>query len=281
MKQYELFKQTSVNVSRLITHTYSTSFSAATHLFDKETRRAIYSIYGFVRFADEIVDTFHDHNKHYLLQKFKEDWYDTFKNKISLNPVLFSFYNTVQKYSIPDELIDAFLLSMEADLEQIDFKEKIQMDHYVYGSADVVGLMCLKVFCNGNEILYNELCVPAKKLGSAFQKVNFLRDIEYDMNKLGRKYFPEFQKNEFSAKDKNKIIESIDEDFKNAYTGIRRLPKNARTAVMVAYSYYKSLLNKIRKTPADKILVSRIRISNFRKLYLLIITWLKVKLNLL
>ena len=261
----QLYYKTSLNISRLITQSYSTSFSIATSLFDKEMSDAIYSIYGFVRFADEIVDTFHDYNKKYLLDKFESDYYDAVKQGISLNPVLQSFQQTVKKHSISDEHIQAFLTSMKRDLVHNEYKDKAEADNYIYGSADVVGLMCLKVFCNGDDKLYQELEYPARKLGSAFQKVNFLRDLKIDMEILDRRYFPEIQYASIDEKNKMVVINDIENDFNVAFVGIKKLPKRSKLAVLIAYYYYMSLLQKIKNTQADRILESRISISNFKK----------------
>jgi len=277
----QLYNKTSVNVSRLVTKSYSTSFSIATSLFEKEMRDAIYSIYGFVRFADEIVDTFHDFDKKYLLEKFESDYYDAVKQGISLNPVLQSFQQTVKKFSISDEHIQAFLTSMKYDLYKNDYSNKVTADNYIYGSADVVGLMCLKVFCNGDVNLYNELEFPARKLGSAFQKVNFLRDLKNDMENLDRRYFPEFQQGMFDEKNKLAIIQDIEKDFNSAFVGIKKLPKRSKLAVLIAYYYYMSLLKKIKKTQANRILESRISVSNFKKMLLLLKAMFVYKLRLI
>lgn len=266
----EIYDSTSHDIAKLITKKYSTSFSLATTLFNKETRTAIYSIYGFVRLADEIVDTFHDHPKEYLLDKFEKDYYDGLRHGISLNPVLQSFQLTVRKYKIEDDRIQAFLSSMKSDLTKCDYHSKPEADAYIYGSADVVGLMCLRVFCQGNEELYRELELPAKKLGSAFQKVNFLRDLKNDTEALDRRYFPEIQNAPLNEQTKAILVRDIEGDFGEALKGIRKLPADVKPAVMLAYLYYNSLLKKIKRTRASRILEARIRISNFRKITLLI-----------
>ena len=266
MKQYN---ETALNISRIVTQNYSTSFSIATRLFEKEMREAIYSIYGFVRFADEIVDTFHEYDKKYLLEKFETDYYDAVKQGISLNPILHSFQQAVKKYTIPDEHIQAFLTSMKYDLVKKQYIDKTETDKYIYGSADVVGLMCLKVFCKGDDKLYKRLEEPAMKLGSAFQKVNFLRDLKDDIEILDRTYFPNIQQDRFDEENKAIVIKDIENDFKSAYIGIKKLPKRSKLAVLLAYYYYKSLLKKIKNTPATRILESRIRISNAKKMYML------------
>jgi len=276
-----LYLKTAFKTSKLITRSYSTSFSTATRLFDKETRWAIYSVYGFVRFADEIVDTFHDYNKKYLLEKFEKDYYDALEHGISLNPVLHSFQKTVKQYNIPDEHIQAFLKSMKDDLNVTDYNAKSEINEYIYGSADVVGLMCLKVFCNGNEKMFKDLEVPAMKLGSAFQKVNFLRDLKADLQTLNRKYFPEIERSGFEEKDKLLIITDIENDFNEAFKGIKKLPKRSKLAVLIAYYYYKILLRKIKNTPAKKVIQTRIRVSNPKKLLLILKAIFVYKLKLI
>jgi 15-cis-phytoene synthase len=266
----KLYNKTTFDISRVITQNYSTSFSLATRLLDKKTRDAIYSIYGFVRVADDIVDTFHNYDKKYLLKKFEEDYCEAINNGISTNPVLHSFQITVKKYKIPDEHIQVFLKSMKYDLIKNNYENKEEIEKYIYGSADVVGLMCLKVFCDGDEKLYNKLENSARKLGSAFQKVNFLRDLKNDIENLGRKYFPEIDKNTFSEDIKGKVIQDIESDFKFAFDGIKNLRNKPRLAVLTAFYYYKNLLTKIKRTPANKIIEKRIRISNFKKVLLLI-----------
>ncbi|MHC1705054.1 MAG: phytoene/squalene synthase family protein [Tenuifilaceae bacterium] len=265
----QLYFKTTYNISKLITKSYSTSFSMATSLFDKEMRDAIYSIYGFVRFADEIVDTFHDYDKDYLLNKFEKDYYDAIKQGISLNPVLQSFQQTVKKYGISDDHIQSFLTSMKNDLVKNNYINKKESENYIYGSADVVGLMCLKVFCNGDDNLYQELEYPARKLGSAFQKVNFLRDLKNDIEILDRRYFPEIQNERFDEVSKIKVIKDIENDFDAAFIGIKKLPKRSKLAVLIAYFYYKNLLEKIKRTSASRIIESRISISKTKKIYLL------------
>jgi len=244
-------------------------------------RNAIYSIYGFVRFADEIVDTFHNFDKKYLLEKFESDYYDAVKQGISLNPILQSFQQTVKKYSISDEHIQAFLTSMKYDLVKNEYNDKAAADNYIYGSADVVGLMCLKVFCDGDDKLYHELEFSARKLGSAFQKVNFLRDLKNDIEILDRRYFPELQQKRFDEKNKLVVIKDIENDFSSAFIGIKKLPKRSKLAVLIAYYYYLSLLKKIKNTQADRILESRISVSNFKKMLLLLKAMFVYKLRLI
>jgi len=277
----QLYHKTTFNVSKLITHKYSTSFSLATSLIEREKRQAIYSVYGFVRFADEIVDTFHDFDKKYLIDKFESDYYDAINHGISLNPILNSFQLSVKKYNIPDEHIQAFLKSMKCDLEKKEYKTKTEANEYIYGSADVVGLMCLRIFCDGNEKLYKELVKPAMKLGSAFQKVNFLRDLKNDLEILDRRYFPEIQQSKFNEENKMILVKDVENDFKMAYEGIKRLPQKSKLAVLLAYYYYKILLRKIKHTPAPEILETRIRISNTQKMILLLKAMFVYKLNLM
>lgn len=276
----KLFNEISFKTSRLITHKYSTSFSLATRLFDSETREAIYSIYGFVRVADEIVDTFHGYDKAYLLEKFENDYYDAVNLGISTNPVLQSFQTTVKKYDIPNDYVRAFIQSMKADLDVSKYNTREQMNEYVYGSADVVGLMCLKVFCKEDEELFKLLEIPAMKLGSAFQKVNFLRDLKDDTENLGRNYFPELTYTELTENVKLLLIEDIENDFEIALQGIKMLPGRSKLAVLIAYYYYQNLLRKIKSTPARTILNSRIRVSNTRKIRTLIKASIYYKLDM-
>lgn len=265
-----IYDQTSYKTSKLITENYSTSFSYATRLLVKKRREAIYAIYGFVRFADEIVDTFHEWNKELLLNNFEKDLNQALELGISLNPVLHSFQLVVNEYKIPEEYIRAFLSSMRADLVKKEYKTKIEADTYIYGSADVVGLMCLRVFCDGDEQLFQELKKPAMKLGSAFQKVNFLRDIKNDVENLGRTYFPRINGFGFTESTKKQIIKEIDQDFQEAYQGIKKLPNDSQLAVLIAYYYFRNLLQKLEKTPANEILQRRIRISNLKKILIIL-----------
>ena len=222
----ELFHETSYKTSALITKSYSNSFYLSTLLLEKKVKMAIHGIYGFVRYADEIVDTLHKFDKKYLLDKFESDMYEAIKNRISLNPVLNSFQLAVNEYNIPHSYISAFLKSMRMDLNKKKYTTQVETDEYVYGSANVVGLMCLKVFCNENEKLFNELIMPAEMLGSAFQKVNFLRDLKADTETLERNYFPLFDKNNFDEKAKFTLIREIEEEFGIALKGIKRLPED-------------------------------------------------------
>jgi len=276
-----LYNNVSYKISKIVTRSYSTSFSIAVSFLPSETRNAVYSIYGFVRLADEIVDTFHDYDKKKLLTDFEHDYYKAYKDDISLNPILHSFQQTVKKYRIPDTLIQAFLESMKADLYKNGSYTKQEFDHYIFGSAEAVGLMCLCVFVNGNAKLYNKLKDPARKLGSAFQKVNFLRDLKNDVHDLGRSYFPDIDLHEFNEVVKDKIIRDIEADFSASLPGIKNLPGNARLPVLVAYYYYLGLLQKIRSTPAEKLIRTRIRVHNLRKLFLLNKAYFAVKMKLI
>lgn len=257
------------DISKQVTKAYSTSFYTATQLFDADIRSAIHSIYGFVRFADEIVDSFHAFPQKSILERFEQDYYFAAEQGISANPILHSFQLTVKQYGIPDEYIQAFLNSMRADLEKKAYKTKLESNQYIYGSADVVGLVCLKVFCGNNTSLFQSLREPAMRLGSAFQKVNFLRDLKYDVFLLGRTYFPDFSIENFDDRAKDRLVKEIEADFKASYAGIRQLPDNSRLAVTVAYKYYLGLLEKIRQTPASRLLSKRIRVSDFHKFALL------------
>jgi phytoene/squalene synthetase len=246
---------------------YSTSFSSAIKLLHKDLRRPIFNIYGFVRFADEIVDTFHGHNKASLLEDFKRETFEAIERKISLNPVLNSFQQTVNEYQIDHELIHSFFRSMESDLTQNQY-DRQGYEEYIYGSAEVVGLMCLYVFCGGNKDLYQKLKQPAQALGAAFQKVNFLRDIKSDFTDLSRLYFPGCDFHNFTERDKLQIEKDIEADFRSALHGILKLPIKARFGVYVAYKYYYSLFRKIKSTQPHHILQRRIRIPNHHKLYI-------------
>jgi len=276
-----LFDEISFKTSCLVTRSYSSSFSSAVRLLDRGIRDAISSIYGFVRFADEIVDTFHEYDKKNLLDKFENDYYDAIRSGISLNPVLNSFQITVRKYHIPDDLIQAFLKSMKTDLTKQNHNTKNETAEYIYGSAEVVGLMCLRVFVLGDEKLYNELEAPAKRLGSAFQKVNFLRDIQDDTKLLKRKYFHNSIASDFDEKAKKEIVDDVEEEFEDAIAGIRKLPDNSQLGVLTAFYYYRKLLGIIRKTPAEKLMKQRVRVPDYIKLSLLTKAYVVCKLNLL
>ena len=275
-----LFHSVGEDCSRLVTERYSTSFSTAIKLLHKDLRQPIYNIYGFVRFADEIVDTFHDYDKALLLSQFKKETYEAIERGLSMNPVLHSFQQTVNKYDIDHSLIEAFFESMEMDLYQ-KVHDQDTYREYVYGSAEVVGLMCLQVFCEGNKSLYEKLKLPARSLGAAFQKVNFLRDIKADFNGLCRMYFPSCDFNNFTSAEKQQIEEDILNDFHDAYLGVRKLPIKSRFGVYVAYKYYFSLFRKIRRLKPASVLQQRIRIPNYRKLMIIFRAGVKSQLNLI
>lgn len=279
MKQ--LYDQVSFTCSKNVTKNYSTSFSLAVKMLSPKIREAIYSIYAFVRFADEIVDSFHDYEKEDLLNEFEANYYKAFHQNISLNPILNCFQLTVKQYNITDDLIQSFLKSMRADLKKETYETVEEYKEYIYGSADVVGLMCLKVFVNGDEKKYNSLKHSAMKLGSAFQKVNFLRDLKDDYELLHRSYFPGVNLKELSVDEKALIISDIEADFKEAFVGIKKLPIEAKFGVYTAYVYYKRLLKKLNRTPSKEILNTRIRVSNPMKVSLLARSFVVYKLNLL
>ena len=276
-----LFDSVSFDCSTQVTKAYSTSFSSAVKMLGPSIRQDIYNIYGFVRFADEIVDSFHDFDKKALLDKFEHDLYEAISSKISLNPILNSFQYTVNKYNIPNDLIAAFMKSMRQDLHQQVYHSREEYQEYIYGSADVVGLMCLKVFVNGNTNKYNELKDGAMRLGSAFQKVNFLRDLKADFEELNRTYFPNTNLTHLDEKAKKEIITDIDADFDAAYLAIKQLPIEARFGVYTAYRYYKRLLKKLKATPSTEIKNTRIRVPDYQKLELLARCYVKYRLNLL
>jgi 15-cis-phytoene synthase len=264
----ELFHSVSQECSRVVTSRYSTSFSSAIKLLHRDLRAPIFNIYGFVRFADEIVDTFHGYDKDGLLAQFKRETFVAIGRGISLNPVLNSFQQTVNQYQIDEGLIHAFFRSMESDLTQNQY-DRQGYEEYIYGSAEVVGLMCLYVFCEGDKALHEKLKQPARDLGAAFQKVNFLRDIKADFLDLSRIYFPGCDFHNFTEKDKVQIEHDIEQDFRKAYHGIMRLPIKARFGVYVAYKYYYSLFRKIKSTEPHHILQRRIRVPNHHKLYII------------
>lgn len=276
----QLFHTTSQNCSRVVTENYSTSFSSAIRLLHKDLRTPIFNIYGFVRFADEIVDTFHEHDKAMLLEQFKKETYDAIQRGISLNPILNSFQRTVNEYNVDLKLVDAFFHSMEMDLNKKTYDCQGYKE-YIYGSAEVVGLMCLYVFCDGKKELYDKLENSAKSLGAAFQKVNFLRDIKADFNGLARVYFPGCDFNNFTEAEKKGIEEDIHADFRNAYLGITKLPLKARFGVYVAYKYYLSLFKKIKKMEPARVLEERIRIPNYYKAMIILRAGVKNQLRLI
>ena len=265
----ELFDSISNESATLITKKYSTSFSIAVRLLAPSIRQAIYNIYGFVRVADEIVDSFEGYPQEDLLDRFEEEYSYALKIGISTNPVIHAFQKTVKEYNIDDSLVHAFLKSMRADLSKQVYTNQQEMEEYIYGSADVVGLMCLKVFVNGDTAEYERLKDAAMSLGSAFQKVNFLRDLKQDYDHLSRTYFPNIDPENLTTEDKNKLVKEIKADFNAAYIGIKKLPKEARFGVYVAYKYYIQLLKKVDKTPAEVLMDKRIRVSNSLKTYLL------------
>lgn len=279
MKQ--LYNDVCLECSQLITKRYSTSFSIGIRLFAPTLRDPIYAIYGFVRFADEIVDTFHDYDKASLLARFREETFLAIREGISLNPVLNAFQAVVTEYDITDDLIEAFLHSMAMDLQQDLTYDHELYEKYIYGSAEVVGLMCLKVFLKGDPREYERLKNSAMALGSAFQKINFLRDIRDDYLDKGRTYFPGVDMRNFSTSDKKKIEQDISQDFEAGYEGIIQLPKSARFGVLIAYVFYYNLYLKIRRTSFQTILNERVRIKNRKKAYLLAKYSLKNTLNLI
>lgn len=276
-----IFDEVSNDCSRLVIKRYSTSFYFSSNLLSKSIRQDIFNIYGFVRLADEIVDTFHEFPKKELLDEFEKELWRSIDNEISLNPILNSFQYTVNKYSISTDLISSFLDSMKMDLEIKEYNTVEEYKKYIYGSADVVGLMCLRVFVNGSENLYNELSPFAISLGSAFQKVNFLRDIKDDSNILNRVYFPNVDMDNFNEDSKKEIIEEIEEDFKNAIKGIIRLPKNSKFAVYIAYRYYFKLLKKLKRISSENIVKKRVRIHNLQKFAVIVRSYVKYQLNLI
>ena len=277
----KIFDEVSNDCSKIVTKTYSTSFSLATKMLSKSIRQHIYNIYGFVRFADEIVDSFHDYDKAVLFEDFYTDLEKSIKNKIHLNPILNSFQATYHKFNIDKDLVDSFMSSMEKDLHKKKYMTNQEYEEYIYGSADVVGLMCLKVFVNGDSKKYEELKSFAMSLGSAFQKVNFLRDLKDDFEILNRTYFPETDLNELNEESKIKIINEIEADFKEGLNGIKKLPIEAKFGVFMAYRYYRQLLKKLKKTPALEIKNTRIRVPNYKKFELLTRSYVKYQLNLL
>lgn len=275
-----LFNKTALECSKLITQHYSTSFTLGIKTLDRKFHLPIYAIYGFVRYADEIVDTFHDFDKKTLLERFKHNTYQAIDEGISLNPILQSFQLIVNEYKIEHELIEAFLKSMEMDLYYQDYDAN-GYSEYIYGSAEVVGLMCLRVFCEGDCADFDRLREPARKLGSAFQKVNFLRDLKSDFVDRGRTYFPGVDFKDFGHDAKQRIEADIQCDFDEAYIGIMNLPRGARMGVYLAYMYYQTLFNKIKQLTATRIQNERVRVPNPQKFALLAQTYLKYRLNVL
>lgn len=274
------YRVLSFEMSRKVTRHYSTSFYSATQLFPLYVREAIHGIYGFVRLADEIVDSFHTQDQRALLDRFEADYDFALEQGCSSNPVIHSFLLTVNRYHIDDAYIRSFFASMRADLDKKVYTTRLEAEQYIYGSADVVGLMCLRVFCDGDDRLFSELMAPAMRLGSAFQKVNFLRDLRQDVLELGRIYFPCFSMEQFNEPTKQDLVRDIEADFAKALKGIRRLPESSRLAVLTAYRYYMRLLDKIRNTPAGQLLTRRIRVPNAEKFWLLSGTVVKHKLHM-
>ena len=280
MDPIALFDQTSLECSRLITHRYSTSFTLGIKTMDKKFHMPIYAIYGFVRYADEIVDTFHGKDKRDLLTRFKADTYLAIDSRLSLNPVLHAFQLVVNRYQIDASLIEAFLHSMEMDLDFKNYDDS-KYAEYIYGSAEVVGLMCLKVFCEGDSAMYECLRIPACKLGSAFQKVNFLRDIKSDYEERGRVYFPKVDYLHFDSAAKVAIETDIQQDFNESLIGIKQLPAGAKFGVRIAYLYYQKLFDKIKRMPAEALTKKRVRIPNSQKISLILGTYFETKLGLI
>jgi phytoene synthase len=276
----ETFDSSSYKISKLVTNTYSTSFSLGINLLGKKVRPQIYAIYGFVRYADEIVDTFHEYDQKVLIEEFVEDYHKALERKISLNPILNSFQEVVNQYGLHD-LVDSFIYSMMLDLEKEEYKTEEEYKKYIYGSADVVGLMCLKIFVDGDNPRYEAMKDEAMKLGSAFQKVNFLRDLKDDFERLGRSYFPNVTEYDFTENTKLEIIADIEDDFKEALQGILKLPIEGRLGVYVAYKYYLGLLKKIKRKSSETILQERIRISNPKKIFILAKSYVRHRINML
>jgi phytoene synthase len=276
-----IFDTVSYQCSQIVTRSYSTSFSSAVKMLAPTIRQDIYNIYGFVRFADEIVDSFHDFDKLTLFDRFESDLNSALKEKISLNPILNSFQSTVHKYGIQMDLIKAFMYSMRLDLHKSEYKTTEEYREYIYGSADVVGLMCLRVFVKGDMEQYETLKESAMRLGSAFQKVNFLRDLKADFEDLSRTYFPNTDLTKLDETSKNEIIAEIEADFKEAFTGIIHLPLEAKFGVYTAYVYYKKLLTKLKNTPSTEIKNTRIRVSDYQKLGLFAKCYFTYKLNII
>lgn len=272
----KLFDETSIAMSRKLALNYSTSFSLGIRLLSKDSRWAVFSIYGLVRVADEIVDTFHGYNKEKMLLDFKAQTYQAMEEGISTNPVLHAFQLAANQFGIGKDLIEPFFKSMEEDLDTSEHSAE-SYSEYIYGSAEVVGLMCLRVFCSGDDDQYNHLVPFARSLGAAFQKVNFLRDIRSDVDERGRVYFPGVDFNYFTDADKYEIIQDVKKDFSHAYKGIVQLPVGCRLGVYTAYIYYLKLLEKIERTTAVDILESRIRIPNSQKIALLAQSFVKEK----
>lgn len=276
----KLFDELSYKVSKVVTEKYSTSFSLGILALKPSIRPSIYAVYGYVRLADEIVDSFHDYDKALLLERFKTQTWNALEEGISLNPILQSFQETVHKFAIDKTLIEQFLHSMEMDLQQVDYNSDLYKE-YILGSAEVVGLMCLQVFTEGNKEAYESLKPYAMKLGSAFQKVNFLRDLKEDYDVLGRTYFPNIDMRVFNNQIKSQIENEIEAEFKEALVGIKKLPSSSKFGVYLAYKYYLSLFKKIRNTPVEKIMNQRVRIPNGQKLSLAMSSYVQYRMAIL
>ncbi len=276
----DLFDQVAIQASVNVTKAYSTSFFKSVSTLNSSIRNDIHAIYGMVRFADEIVDTFHEFDKAVLLEEFKQDTFTAIERKISLNPILNSFQATVNRYNIDHQLIEQFFFSMEMDLTPLEYNKEMY-DHYIVGSAEVVGLMCLKVFVLGNDKTYEDLKYYARKLGAAFQKINFLRDLKDDWEGLGRVYFPEIEEGEFTTKQKIEIEKEIELDFQEAYKGILLLPETCKFSVYLAYTYYYKLLLKIKTKKVDDLMSNRIRIPNYSKFFLYFRSYLAHSFNMI
>ena len=276
-----IFDQVSRECSKIVTESYSTSFALATRMLSSSIRNDIYNIYGFVRFADEIVDTFHEYDKETLFKDFESSLEEALENRISLNPILNSFQETYHKYRIPRHLVDSFMKSMRMDLSKKVYATHEEYKEYIYGSADVVGLMCLRVFVHGDDDKYKSLEESAMALGSAFQKINFLRDLKADYEELNRSYFPNTNLLDLDEQSKSRIVKEIKEDLKLGYEGILKLPNSSKFGVYTAYKYYGKLLNKLKRTPSREIKNARIRIPNYQKFGLLAKSYVNYKLNLI
>lgn len=275
-----LFDDVSAEVCRLTTRTYSTSFSWGIYFLSPKLRKAVYAIYGFVRLADEIVDSFHDYDKPYLMQKLRADTFEAIEYKISCNPILNAFQEAVHTYKIDLKLIDTFLRSMEMDLNKVQYNTS-KYEEYILGSAEVVGLMCLHVFTGGDQSRFDELKPFAMKLGAAFQKINFLRDMQHDYKVLGRVYFPGVSWDKFNCDAKKEIEYDIEQNLKVALEGIKQLPSSSKKGVYLAYVYYRSLFRKIRKLHSNEVMKSRVRISNGRKIGLMVNSLLVYKMKVI
>jgi phytoene synthase len=276
----DIFDTVSARCSEITTKAYSTSFSLGIKFLDRKFHKAIYGVYGFVRFADEIVDSFHGYDKKQLLEKFRRDTYEAIENRISLNPILNSYQEMVHRYGIERELTDTFLESMEMDLGEQTYNRG-NYEKYIFGSAEVVGLMCLRVFTEGNTVLYEKLKPFARKLGAGFQKVNFLRDMKQDYEVLGRTYFPGVNFKALSQEEKQRIEDEIEVDFREALKGIQMLPDGSRRGVYLAYYYYRTLLQRIKRVPPKQILNTRIGIQNWVKFLLMFKSYLRYRVNAL